>query len=133
MGDFEKFQTEWSCNDNDDKDATVKRRTITDRQDNNVLHALFSCRVPNAPTNEILEWIHDDDTTGLDSANLSELYHAPNHLGCTPLWILVAYGNVPLLKQVQAKLSSAASNDTFADMLRVPNLQGDSPLLATCS
>ena len=128
MGDLDKFQIE----SKDSKSVF----TTKDRQDNNVLHALFSCRAPNAKTNEILDLIHGNEE---NNEKILELYAAKNNLGCTPLWILVAYGNVPLLKKVQSKMEQLITthNNTtitsFPEMLLVPNTQGDSPLLATCS
>lgn len=129
MGDLDKFQIE-------SKDSRSVFTTM-DRQDNNVLHALFSCRAPDAKTSEILDLIHGNEE---HREKLLELYAAKNNLGCTPLWILVAYGNVPLLKEVQSKLdelitttNNSSTTASFADMLLVPNNQGDSPLLATCS
>lgn len=128
MGDCEKFEKE--CGDKRSAVFTTK-----DRQENNVLHALFSCRAPNAKTSEILDIIHGSDQINVKE-KLLELYNAKNNLGCTPLWILVAYGNVPLLKKAQAKVDELITNSngvSFSDMLLVPNHQGDSPLLATCS
>jgi ankyrin repeat protein len=118
-GDATKFQTEW---DNTDE----KGRLLTDSQSNNVLHALFSCRGQNKDKCfEILDCIHKT----LSEENVQKLYEAQNMIGCTPLWILVAYGNVSLLKHAQSKLQS----DDFTKKLLVPNHQGDSCLLATCS
>jgi ankyrin repeat protein len=119
MGDFAKFQEIWRGED------CIK---IVDRQQNNVLHALFSCRgIQDAQCAEILSSIH----VSLSESQLKEAYDARNTLGCTPLWILVAYGNVALLKHVQAKFANQP--DTVKAMLQAPNDQGDSPFLATCS
>lgn len=115
MGDLSKFKEAWSG---------AKSLQVKDRQDNNVLHALFSCRGrPEAKCLEILSLIHGTD--------VSIAYQARNQLGCTPLWILVAYGNVELLKEVQSKFEDKKAE--FLEMLLVPNHQGDSPLLATSS
>jgi ankyrin repeat protein len=116
MGDVTKFQACW-------QDA--RERLILDSQGNNVLHALFSCRTPTNQCGEILELIHKS----LEESQLLTCYHAQNVLGCTPLWILVAYGNVSLLQEVQSKLQV----ENFSTMLLVPNHQGDSCMLATCS
>ncbi|CAB9504217.1 expressed unknown protein [Seminavis robusta] len=122
MGDLSKFQEEWNGAD------SVQ---VLDRQDNNVLHALFSCRGrEGAQCQEILNQIHASLST---KAQIQNAYQAKNSLGCTPLWILVAYGNVDLLKHVQEKFAAIDSSVLFQDMLRVPNHQGDSPFLATCS
>jgi ankyrin repeat protein len=52
------------------------------------------------------------------------------------LWILVAYGNVALLKEAKQQFADdddEESMNLFLELLRQPNKQGDSPLLATCS
>jgi ankyrin repeat protein len=119
MGDAANFQATWTG------EECMK---IVDRQHNNVLHALFSCRgIQGAQCAEILSRIH----ASLSESQLKEAYEAQNALGCTPLWILVAYGNVALLKEVQGKFSNQP--DAFKAMLQIPNHQGDSPFLATCS
>lgn len=121
MGDWEKFQSAWKEED---------KRLATDSQQNNCLHALFSCRVPDAKCDDILKRIHED----LPAAQIADLYGSRNNLGCTPLWILIAYGNVPLLKQVQDAIeNNSDASLNVAEMMLVPNHQGDSPLLATCS
>lgn len=117
MGDLSKFKEAW---------PGAESLQVKDRQDNNVLHALFSCRGrPEAKCLEILNLIHGA------AADVSDAYQSRNQLGCTPLWILVAYGNVELLKEVQSKFQDKKSE--FLEMLLVPNHQGDSPLLATSS
>lgn len=168
-GNLEAFTTHWN-------DATTAQRLIKDRQDNNVLHALFSCRCrpststsasaspflpssnnrtttdvagvstqptdgANASCRQILTVIHES----LTDAQLVALYRARNALGCTALWILVAYGNVPLLRHVVVMTTTTSidrnnlplfddGNDDLSEMLlQSPNRQGDSPLLATCS
>ena len=145
LGDAEKFVEIWnnrnlSC----DRDDEVAIATIRDGQGNNVLHALFSCdcrgggsggsdpnknetkRVNNCSA--ILDHIH----TALPDQTLQEAYQCRNNLGCTPIWILVAYGNVSLLRQVRQKFDK--NEDFVMDLiLQQPNNQGDSALLATCS
>lgn len=141
-GDFEAFATHWESND-----AASSR--VKDRQDNNVLHALFSCRPSMGKLAEcvkILDLIHDsllaqDNNNDVDGGRqqLVNLYKARNTLGCTAIWILVAYGNVDMLEHVQAKLDNLPKgngNDdslNLAQLMQIPNHQGDSPLLATCS
>jgi len=103
---------------------------IHDAQNNNVLHALFSCRGSggtNCP--EILDRIHSE----LSPQRWMEAYRAKNAIGCTPLWILVAYGNVDLLKLVRHKFETQDESKAFLEILKQANHQGDSPLLATCS
>ena len=108
--------------------ATETNRRLQDRQQNNVLHALFSARAGQPA--EILRLIHEDS----DPSLLIDLYTAPNQLGCTPLWILIAYGNVELLKIVLQRLKDAhLLQDKLPTLYTQPNHQGDSPLLATCS
>jgi ankyrin repeat protein len=99
--------------------------SLTDSQSNNVLHAAFSCANPAAQSNvlAILDHVH----LHVPSATLSSMYSARNQLGCNPLWICVAYGNV-------AALTKALSS--FPDLgqsVHVSNLQGDTSILATCS
>ena len=118
-GDPKTFNSIWSRND----DA---QRFSKDRQDNNVLHALFSSRAGKA--GEILREIHET----LTSVQLIPLYLARNHLGCTPLWILIAYGNVDLLQQV-VNLASDELKKILPAHVGQPNNQGDTPVLATCS
>ena len=126
-GDAVAFAKVWEAMKNDSNDPIC----IKDRQDNNVLHALFSCR--SGKPDEILRFIH---TSVMDTAGqlLVPLYSAVNQLGCTPLWILIAYGNVELLKLV---MELTASDDALRQVLPAlvvqPNHQGDTPLLATCS
>lgn len=116
-GDAAKFKQLW-LNENG--------RLITDSQNNNVLHALFSCRsTGNDDYIEVFDNIHGT----LPEDVLDSLYEAPNMLGCIPLWILVAYGNVSLLRRAKEKHLEA----DFFRLLLVPNKQGDSCLLATCS
>ena len=121
VGNVAKFDEYWTGDDSID---------VQDRQENNVLHALFSCRgVENSNCSEILKRIH----RSLPSSRLKEAYRARNAIGCTPLWILVAYGNVALLNEVRQKSIDDDQIDDFLEILRQPNKQGDSPLLATCS
>ena len=121
MGDLSKFETEWKAA------TSAQDRVIKDRQQNNILHALFSCRSPQAKAQDVLNLIHTD----LSESQLVELYEAKNNLGCTPIWILVAYGNVDLLKHVQTKVQNLSLK--VSELLTESNHQGDSPLLATCS
>jgi ankyrin repeat protein len=117
IGDASKFQAEW---------GNEKTRLTADNQSNNVLHALFSCRANDKKNcKEILETIRKS----LSELELNKLYDAQNMLGCTPLWILSAYGNVSLLQEVQGKMQQ----EEFSKRLLVPNHQGDTCLLATCS
>lgn len=142
LGDAEKFVEIWNNrNLSRDRDDEVAIATIRDGQGNNVLHALFSCdcrgggsdpnknetkRVNNCSA--ILDHIH----TALPDQTLQEAYQCRNNLGCTPIWILVAYGNVSLLRQVRQKFDK--HEDFVRDLiLQQPNNQGDSALLATCS
>ena len=126
IGDVRKFGESWTTGE---ESESIR---VKDRQENNVLHALFSCRgvEKNDHCSEILKRIHDS----LSISQVKEAYRARNKLGCTPLWILVAYGNVALLKEVQQKFADDDRMDAdFPAMLRQPNNQGDSPFLATCS
>ncbi|GMI07082.1 hypothetical protein TrVE_jg4723 [Triparma verrucosa] len=102
--------------------------TKLDSQGNSVLHALFSSQSPSA---EILEHIHST----LAPATLSKMYAQKSVvLGCNPIWICVAYGNLEMLKLVISKLDELDdSNQTIQSLINVPNLQGDTALLATCS
>jgi hypothetical protein len=128
VGDVAKFGESWTGENSID---------VRDAQENNVLHALFSCRVcvennANSKCSEILNRIHNS----LPSSRWKEAYRARNAIGCTPLWILVAYGNVALLKEAKQKFADDNDDDAmddFLELLRQPNKQGDSPLLATCS
>lgn len=127
-GDAVAFAKLWEEALKNDSNAPIN--IIKDRQDNNALHALFSCR--SGKPDEILRFIH---TSVMDAApQLVPLYAAVNQLGCTPLWILIAYGNVELLQLV---MDLAASDDALRQVLPAlvvqPNHQGDTPLLATCS
>lgn len=126
-GDFGAFSKLW--NDNNENE-----RLVRDRQDNNVLHAAFSCRIAGRP-DDIVRLIHETMSPSLSSVDtLVQLYQARNQLGCNPLWILIAYGNVDLLKLV---VNLAQSNSSLLHALSAlamqPNDQGDTPLLATCS
>jgi ankyrin repeat protein len=111
------------------------QRGQTDSQNNNILHALFSCRVASSgdgPT-KILRIIHTS-LRDEDPKFLCQMYKAHNALGCTPLWILVAYGNTDLLQIVLQDLKDAnLLQDDLPTLLSQPNYQGDTPLLATCS
>lgn len=121
LGNLQKFAESWTGEDSMD---------VQDAQGNNVLHALFSCRgAGKANCPEILERIHNC----LPQARWTKAYQARNAIGCTPLWILVAYGNVELLKVVRQKFVEANQDDLFSQILQQPNHQGDSPVLATCS
>ena len=124
VGDVAKFGESWTGEDS---------IGVLDAQENNVLHALFSCRgvERHAKCSEILHRIH----SSIPSSRWKEAYRACNTIGCTPLWILVAYGNVALLKEAKQKFADddEESMDGFLELLRQPNKQGDSPLLATCS
>eukprot|EP00536_Pseudo-nitzschia_multiseries_P017759 jgi/Psemu1/52431/gm1.52431_g len=120
VGDATKFREVWVGVDSID---------VRDAQDNNILHALFSCRAENGKCSEILTCIHES----LPTSRLREVFRARNKIGCTPLWILVAYGNVTLLKEVRQTFADADQMNDFLDILRQPNNQGDTPLLATCS
>ena len=91
MGDLTKFREHWTGEES---------LEIQDSQQNNVLHALYSCRRPGAQCVEILDRIHQS------CSSITGAYQARNNLGCTPLWILVAYGNVELLKHVQTKFEN---------------------------
>ncbi len=121
LGNIQSFGEAWNGEDSiGTKDA----------QDNNVLHALFSCRgsgMANCP--EILDRIH----SAVSPQKWMEAYKARNAIGCTPLWILVAYGNVDLLKVVRQNFEEQDQAKAFMEILKKPNHQGDSPLLATCS
>eukprot|EP00518_Triparma_eleuthera_P010245 CAMPEP_0182466780 /NCGR_PEP_ID=MMETSP1319-20130603/12612_1 /TAXON_ID=172717 /ORGANISM="Bolidomonas pacifica, Strain RCC208" /LENGTH=304 /DNA_ID=CAMNT_0024666813 /DNA_START=96 /DNA_END=1006 /DNA_ORIENTATION=- len=88
--------------------------TVVDAQRNNVLHALFSSNQPNP---SILEHIVKES-----SPKFEALMSFKNALGCTPVWIAVAYGN-----------HSALPDDVTAEALVECNDRGDSPLLAACS
>mmetsp|Transcript_27801 Transcript_27801/g.65339 ORF Transcript_27801/g.65339 Transcript_27801/m.65339 type:complete len:369 (+) Transcript_27801:37-1143(+) len=121
VGNATKFSEYWSGEDS---------INVQDAQGNNVLHALFSCRGgQNNDCSEILQRIH----TSLATPRLVEAHRVRNSIGCTPLWILIAYGNVALLKQVRETFVDTDQMDSFRDILQLPNNQGDSPLLATCS
>jgi ankyrin repeat protein len=58
------------------------------------------------------------------SANGAKL-DSPNGLGCSPLWLAAAYDHEPILDFLVKKLDK--------DALVVPNLTGDTPLLAAAS
>ena len=121
LGNLEKFGESWTG------ENSIETR---DAQENNILHALFSCRgvgISNCPV--ILQKIHH----GLPQSRWMEAYNARNAIGCTPLWILVAYGNVNLLKNVCQKFEDANQKKAFLEILQQHNHQGDSPFLATCS
>lgn len=121
VGNVEKFGESWTGEDS---------IFVRDGQNNNVLHALFSCRVAeNRRCSEIIKGIH----TSVPIAKLQEAYRARNALGCTPLWILIAYGNVTLLKEVRQKFADDDQLNDFLEIVGQANKQGDSPLLATCS
>ena len=122
VGNIDNFGTLWTGE---------KSFQVRDGQGNNVLHALFSCRGDGKSNcSEILNRIHGSlSSTSL----LTTVYSARNTIGCTPLWILVAYGNVSLLKEVRQKFAGEEKMDHFLEILRQNNKQGDSPLLATCS
>ena len=122
-GNADAFTSLWN-------DEGNTNRLCLDRQDNNVLHALFSCRTPSGKPNEILKLIHNT----LSTPELEGAYQARNQLGCNPLWILIAYGNVELLKQVVDTVKDDSSLRSKIPKLVVqPNYQGDTPILATCS
>ncbi len=121
LGNIKAFGESWNGEDS---------IGVRDAQNNNVLHALFSCRgsnIANCP--ELLGRIH----SALSDQSFLEAYRAKNAIGCTPLWILVAYGNVDLLKVVQQTFANQNQTKVFLKLLQDPNHQGDSPLLATCS
>jgi ankyrin repeat protein len=131
-GDLKKFRESWT--------ETDEAIHVKDAQNNNCLHALFSCRNSSVENEndclEILNYIHNS----LSISQVKEAYQEQNILGCTPLWILVAYGNVNLLRKVQHTLfadddddDQRKKNDDFPVMLCIPNNQGDTPFLATCS
>ena len=144
-GDLKKFRESWTNNE----EAAIH---VKDAQKNNCLHALFSCRSIENENNclEILNDIHNS----LSDLQVKEAYREKNTIGCTPLWILVAYGNVKLLKKVQQILfadeddnndddddggdgdnddDQKNKDDDFSTMLCIPNNQGDTSFLATCS
>ena len=87
---------------------------IVDAQNNNVLHALFSSSKPNP---SILEHIVSNS-----GESFTNLMASKNALGCTPVWIAVAYGN-------HAMLPATVSPATLTEC----NSSGDSPLLACVS
>ena len=121
LGNVQAFGESWNGEDS---------IGVRDAQNNNVLHALFSCRgsnITNCP--ELVDRIHST----LSPQKFLEVYHAKNAIGCTPLWILVAYGNVELLKVVQQTFANQNQTKVFLELLQEPNHQEDSPLLATCS
>ena len=121
LGNLQNFGDSWTGEDSID---------VQDAQGNNVLHALFSCRgAGKANCPQILERIHNC----LPQSRWTKAYQARNAIGCTPLWILVAYGNVESLKVVRQKFEDAQQEDLFCQILQQPNHQGDSPVLATCS
>mmetsp|Transcript_448 Transcript_448/g.1109 ORF Transcript_448/g.1109 Transcript_448/m.1109 type:complete len:376 (-) Transcript_448:119-1246(-) len=120
VGDASRFHEFWMGGDS---------ISVKDAQENNVLHALFSCRVENGKCSELLKCIHES----LPVSRLKMAYRERNKIGCTPLWILVAYGNVALLKEVRQKFADGDLMNDFTEMLQQPNNQGDSPFLATCS
>mmetsp|Transcript_5707 Transcript_5707/g.16332 ORF Transcript_5707/g.16332 Transcript_5707/m.16332 type:complete len:372 (-) Transcript_5707:1902-3017(-) len=120
VGDATRFRELWIGEDS---------IHVKDAQDNNALHALFSCRIRNGKCSEILKCIHES----LPVSRLREVYRARNKIGCTPLWILIAYGNVALLKEVRQKFDDADMLKGFLDIIHQSNNQGDSPFLATCS
>ncbi|GMI42928.1 hypothetical protein TeGR_g7032 [Tetraparma gracilis] len=97
----------------------------TDSQSNNVLHALFSCANPDRRESvlEILEHVHKN----VAEADLRAMYSARSQMGCVPLWILIAYGNVPALTRVLDLLPHLGSS------LASENMQGDTCVLATTS
>ena len=132
-GNASEFRSLWEKADD---------RFVRDRQDNHVLHALFSCRSNNNTTDlsDLLRLVHESCA----SKELHDLYTARNQLGCTPLWILIAYGNVDLLRLVVEELFPAKDTDNEDDdkafrekvlpeLLLQPNHQGDTPMLATSS
>eukprot|EP00977_Amphora_coffeiformis_P026491 scaffold27034_cov171-Amphora_coffeaeformis.AAC.4 len=122
-GDAATFAALW-------KDDT-NNRLCQDRQDNNVLHALFACRAPSGKPSEILKLIHET----LSTIELEDVYQARNQLGCNPLWILVAYGNVELLKLVldYSQDDDSSLQSKLPKLVVQPNHQGDTPILATSS
>jgi len=118
IGDVDRFTSAW---------ANESGRQVTDSQGNNVLHALFSCQNDheNVRTKVILDLIHNSATFDVES-----MYSARSSaMGCNPIWIIVAYGNVDLLRHLQ----TIAPQIKIAELLTVPNLQGDTSILATCS
>eukprot|EP00523_Entomoneis_sp_CCMP467_P004244 CAMPEP_0168760162 /NCGR_PEP_ID=MMETSP0724-20121128/22614_1 /TAXON_ID=265536 /ORGANISM="Amphiprora sp., Strain CCMP467" /LENGTH=381 /DNA_ID=CAMNT_0008809143 /DNA_START=171 /DNA_END=1316 /DNA_ORIENTATION=- len=135
MGDFSSFEREWNNAANVDKSSSTSSpiNSIHDSQGNNALHALFSCRTQSPQCRQILDLIHNNSSEEL----LAQAYQRQNSLGCTPLWILVAYGNVDLLRRVQEIWANVDDDDdkkmSMESLLQVPNYQGDSPFLATCS
>jgi ankyrin repeat protein len=133
-GDLKKFRESWT---------NEEAIHVKDAQKNNCLHALFSCRSIENENNclEILNDIHNS----LSDSQVKEAYREKNIIGCTPLWILVAYGNVKLVKKVQHIMfaddddddddqkKKKKKDDDFSTMICIPNNQGDTPFLATCS
>ena len=122
IGDATKFVESWKGEDS---------IGLRDGQENNVLHALFSCRGADSASkcSKLLGLVHDS----VPFSRLKSAYGSPNAIGCTPLWILVAYGNVAVLKEARQKFADNDETDDFLGILRQSNNQGDSPLLATCS
>ena len=110
--------------------------SLTDSQDNNLLHALFSCRPSQEKKADCVKILHKTHHHVDNEKQLLKLYQAQNQLGCNPLWILVAYGNVPLLKAVVAtSVFQDSSNQQLLTklLMEAPNHQDDSSFLATCS
>jgi len=120
IADVAKFRESWTGGES---------IHVKDRQENNALHALFSYRgIESNHCSEILNRIHDS----LEISQVKKAYRKRNSIGCTPLWILVAYGNVALLKEVKQKFADDDKMNDFLEILRQSNNQGDSPFLATC-
>jgi len=129
IGDAAKFHAcidDMESKDVDSKVSPAEALKVVDAQSNNVLHALFSCNNPDRQDAvcEILKYVHA--TVSPDT--LANLYRGVNSIGCNPIWIVTAYGNIGPLK-----IALAADAALVTSLLQLPNLQGDSCVLATCS
>lgn len=98
-----------------------------DAQGNTVLHGLFTASKSTESHAKILHHLHS--TFDDDGDAFLEFVKTKNQLGCTTVWIGVAYQSIKLLD----KLVECIGKDTVKSLLSTPNNQGDTGILAACS
>ena len=99
-----------------------------DAQGNNILHAALSCANAEkwGEEGDVLKILRHVHRT-VPPETLKEMYSHRSQMGCNPLWIAVAYGNVAAVKHAVEGVVGAG------ELLAVPNGQGDTCVIATCS
>mmetsp|Transcript_8139 Transcript_8139/g.16433 ORF Transcript_8139/g.16433 Transcript_8139/m.16433 type:complete len:303 (-) Transcript_8139:8-916(-) len=98
-----------------------------DAQGNTVLHGLFTATNSTEGHAKILHHLYS--TLDNDDDAFLEFVKTKNQLGCTTVWIGVAYQSITLLD----KLVECIGKETVKSLLSTPNNQGDTGILAACS